>query len=115
MLATLFTFCPPGPLDAANARWISAPGTRRRGRISRSGGTRDDTPEGYLERVVECGSFALAIAFVGRVALLAEASRHHPEIDVRHGTVRLALTTPEAGGVTARDTDLADWIERVVP
>jgi 4a-hydroxytetrahydrobiopterin dehydratase len=49
------------------------------------------------------------------VALLAEASRHHPEIDVRHGTVRLALTTAEAGGVTARDTDLADWIERVVP
>ncbi|MBL9087050.1 MAG: 4a-hydroxytetrahydrobiopterin dehydratase [Planctomycetia bacterium] len=69
----------------------------------------------HLERVVECGSFALAIAFVGRVALLAEASRHHPEIDVRHGTVRLALTTAEAGGVTARDTDLADWIERVVP
>jgi len=69
----------------------------------------------HLERVVECGSFALAIAFVGRVALLAEASGHHPDIDVRHGTVRIALTTSSAGGVTARDTDLADWIERVVP
>lgn len=71
--------------------------------------------ERHLERVVECGSFAQAIAFLGRVALLAEAARHHPELDVRHGTVRVALTTAQAGGVTARDTDLADWIERVVP
>lgn len=74
------------------------------------------TDEGrHLERVVECGTFARAIAFVGRVAMLGEAARHPPDLDVRHGAVRVALTTPEAGGLTARDLDLADWIERVVP
>jgi 4a-hydroxytetrahydrobiopterin dehydratase len=68
-----------------------------------------------LERVVPCGSFAEAIAFVGRVALLAEAAAHHPDLDVRDRTVRVALTTRQAEGVTERDTDLAGWIERVVP
>ena len=68
-----------------------------------------------LERLVDCGTFAEAIAFVGRVALLAEAVGHAPELDVRGPIVRVSLSTRAAGGVTALDADLADWIERVAP
>lgn len=74
------------------------------------------TPDGRrLEREVECASFAEAIAFVGRVALLAETLAHPPDLDVRGRRVRVSLTTPSAGGLTSLDADLADWIERVAP
>lgn len=50
--------------------------------------------------------FAAAIAFVDRVAALAQEADHHPDILV-HGWngVRLTLSTHSEGGVT--DADLA--------
>ncbi len=56
-------------------------------------------------------SFPAAIEFVGRVAELAEATNHHPDIDIRWRTVIVYLTTHEAGGVTALDLDLARQID----
>ena len=52
--------------------------------------------------------FAAAIAFVERVAEIAEAANHHPDILV-HGwnKVRLTLSTHSEGGVTAADLALA--------
>jgi 4a-hydroxytetrahydrobiopterin dehydratase len=56
--------------------------------------------------------FAAAIAFVERVAELAEQSNHHPDILV-HGwnRVRLTLSTHSEGGVTAADVALAQRID----
>lgn len=56
--------------------------------------------------------FAAAIAFVNRVAELAEAANHHPDILV-HGwnKVRLELSTHSAGGLTAADFALAEQID----
>ena len=51
--------------------------------------------------------FAEAIAFVQRVAGLAEAANHHPDIDIRYNKVRLGLVTHDAGGITQKDVDLA--------
>ena len=56
-------------------------------------------------------SFPAAIAFVVQVGFLAEAADHHPDIDIRWRTVHLALTTHDAGGLTARDFDLAEQID----
>jgi 4a-hydroxytetrahydrobiopterin dehydratase len=56
-------------------------------------------------------SFPEAVAFVNRVAELAEAAQHHPDIDIRWRNVILYLTTHEAGGVTQRDLDMARQIE----
>jgi 4a-hydroxytetrahydrobiopterin dehydratase len=55
--------------------------------------------------------FAEAMRFVNRVADLAEAANHHPDILVRYNRVRLTLTTHDSGGLTARDFDLAQKIE----
>jgi 4a-hydroxytetrahydrobiopterin dehydratase len=55
--------------------------------------------------------FRTAIEFVQRVADLAEAADHHPDIDIRYTTVRLLLTTHDAGGLTALDVDLARKID----
>jgi 4a-hydroxytetrahydrobiopterin dehydratase len=52
--------------------------------------------------------FAEAIAFVNRVAEVAEAANHHPDIFL-HGwnQVKLALTNHSAGGLTEVDFEMA--------
>lgn len=56
-------------------------------------------------------SFPDAVAFTVRVAFVAEAANHHPDIDIRYRRVRLTLTSHDAGGVTRRDLELADRID----
>jgi len=56
--------------------------------------------------------FRAAMAFVNRVADLAEGANHHPDIDVRYSKVTLVLSTHDAGGLTARDFALAEKIDR---
>jgi 4a-hydroxytetrahydrobiopterin dehydratase len=48
------------------------------------------------------------MGFVTRVALAAEKSDHHPDIDIRWNKVTLTLSTHSEGGVTPKDLDLAD-------
>jgi len=58
-------------------------------------------------------SFADAVAFVVRIGFLAEHSNHHPDLDIRWRTVRVALTSHDDGGLTERDTEMARSIEDV--
>jgi 4a-hydroxytetrahydrobiopterin dehydratase len=65
-----------------------------------------------IHREWKLADFAAAIAFVNRVAELAERADHHPDILV-HGwnRVRLELSTHSAGGLTAADFALAERID----
>ena len=63
--------------------------------------------DGALAREFRFESFPEAIAFVNRVADLAERENHHPDIDVRYTRVTLRWWTHTAGGVTERDRRLA--------
>jgi 4a-hydroxytetrahydrobiopterin dehydratase len=56
--------------------------------------------------------FAGAMAFVNRVAEVAETADHHPDITV-HGwnKVRLELSTHSQGGLTEADFELAARID----
>jgi 4a-hydroxytetrahydrobiopterin dehydratase len=58
--------------------------------------------------------FGAAIAFVERVAEVAEEANHHPDILV-HGwnKVRLTLSTHSEGGITAADLALAGRLDAV--
>src|SRR5206468_4201557 len=58
-------------------------------------------------------SFAAAIAFVDKVAVIADAADHHPDIAIRYDRVTLTLSTHSAGGLTERDFALAAEIETV--
>jgi len=60
-----------------------------------------------LEREFRFDDFAQALAFVNRVAELAEAANHHPDIEVHFNRVRLRWWTHSAGGITERDHELA--------
>jgi 4a-hydroxytetrahydrobiopterin dehydratase len=63
--------------------------------------------DGALERTFELATFPDAIAFVTRVAALAEAENHHPDIRIEYRKVTLRWWTHTAGGVTERDVELA--------
>jgi 4a-hydroxytetrahydrobiopterin dehydratase len=58
--------------------------------------------------------FGAAIAFVERVAEVAESANHHPDILV-HGwnKVRLTLSTHSEGGITAADLALAEQLDGI--
>jgi 4a-hydroxytetrahydrobiopterin dehydratase len=60
-----------------------------------------------LERTFDLPSFPEAIAFVNRVAELAEAENHHPDVTISYKKVTLRWTTHSEGGITDRDHDLA--------
>jgi 4a-hydroxytetrahydrobiopterin dehydratase len=55
--------------------------------------------------------FADGIAFVNRVARIADEMDHHPDIDIRYTKVTITLSTHDAGGVTQTDFRLAERIE----
>jgi 4a-hydroxytetrahydrobiopterin dehydratase len=63
--------------------------------------------DGALQREFALPSFAEAIAFVNRVAELAEAENHHPDIAISYKRVTLRWTTHSAGGITERDREMA--------
>jgi len=70
--------------------------------------------DGALERTYEFGSFAEAIAFVSRIAALAEAENHRPDFAIAYRKVTLRWVTHSAGGITARDRELAGRSDELV-
>lgn len=56
-------------------------------------------------------SFMAAIAFVNRIADLAEVADHHPDIVINYKKVTLILTTHSAKGLTENDFTLATQID----
>ncbi|MCA2984711.1 4a-hydroxytetrahydrobiopterin dehydratase [Gemmatimonas sp.] len=58
-------------------------------------------------------TFPAGIAFIAKVADVAEAQQHHPDVDIRYTKVTFALSTHDSGGITAKDFTLAEAIERL--
>lgn len=65
-----------------------------------------------LTKTFTFATFAEGIAFVERIARLADAKQHHPDIDIRYTKVTLVLSTHDAGGITEKDLELAGAIEQ---
>jgi 4a-hydroxytetrahydrobiopterin dehydratase len=67
--------------------------------------------QAMLVRELRFPDFLEAIAFVNRIAALAEQQNHHPDIDIRYNNVRLALSTHDANGITQRDAKFATHVD----
>ncbi len=87
------------PEEAISRRLLEVPDWKREGNAITRSWTFDDFPP--------------ALAFINRVGELAEAANHHPDIYNSWATVRLRLTTHDAGGLTDRDFELAQKIDRL--
>ncbi len=82
------------------ARLKRLPGWRRKGR--------------YITKTFRFEEFPAGIAFVERIAGVAETLGHHPDIHIVYTSVRLAVQTHSAGGITVKDFELASAIEEGV-
>ena len=78
---------------------------------ARSGWTRRGNA---ITRTFEFPTFPEGIAFVNRVAEVAEKMDHHPDVDIRYTKVSCSLSTHSAGGITSKDFKLAEEIDEQV-
>ena len=69
--------------------------------------------DGKLHRVLTFADFVEAFGFMSQVALVAERMNHHPEWCNVYKTLAISLTTHDAGGITHRDIELAQTINRL--
>lgn len=72
-----------------------------------------DLEDGKLHRKFEFEDFQAAFGFMTSVALAAEAADHHPEWWNTYNKVEVWLSTHSAGGITAKDSDLAREMDRL--
>lgn len=57
--------------------------------------------------------FLQGLFFIERIAALAEALNHHPDITYQYNSVSVRLTTHDSGGLTELDVKLAKQIDAV--
>ena len=67
----------------------------------------------FITKTIEFDSFMDGIAFVNKVARVAEEQEHHPDIHIRYSKVKLAVQTHSEGGVTNWDIALARAIDKL--
>ena len=72
-----------------------------------------DVGEKALVRKLSLPSFPDAIAFVVKVAFVAEAADHHPDISINYRRVTLTLWTHTEGGITEKDFALAKELNKL--
>jgi len=66
-----------------------------------------------IRRHLRFGNFQDAFGFATRVALVAEAEGHHPDMEVGWGRVVLVFTTHAAGGLTPNDFVMAAKVDQL--
>ena len=64
-----------------------------------------------ISKTFKFKEFLPGIEFVQKVAEIAEAADHHPDITINYTRVTFSCTTHDAGGVTDKDFKLAENIE----
>ena len=72
---------------------------------------------GHLEltRTYKFKGFTPGVALVDRIAPIAEAEGHHPDLLLSYGSLTVRLWTHAVGGLTQNDFVLAAKIDEVAP
>lgn len=73
-----------------------------------------DVGEKALVRKLALPSFPEAVAFTVKVAFVAEAADHHPDILINYRRVTLTLWTHTEGGITEKDFALAQALNKLI-
>lgn len=61
---------------------------------------------------IEFDNYKEAVFFANTVYALAEKQYHHPKVTVEWGAVNIDITTHEEDGLTEKDFELAEEIEK---
>jgi 4a-hydroxytetrahydrobiopterin dehydratase len=60
------------------------------------------------------GGFSAAVAWVARLAEIADRADHHPDVAISWNRVTVSWSTHSAGGITARDVEMAGRTDALV-
>lgn len=71
--------------------------------------------EGKLHREYKFADFIHAFGFMATAAIAIEKMNHHPEWSNVWNKVVVDLTTHDAGGINAKDVELARLLDSLVP
>ena len=66
-----------------------------------------------LYRRFDLNNFAEALELVNKIGELAEAERHHPDLNFGWGYVEVYLSTHDIGGISEKDITLANNIDKL--
>ena len=66
-----------------------------------------------IQKTFKFKNFNEAFGFMTRVALKADRMDHHPEWHNVYNRVEVTLSTHDAGGVTAKDVELAAFMDGI--
>jgi len=89
------------------------PADARKSALKELAGWSDVSGRDAIARTFTFKDFNEAFGFMARAALVAEKSDHHPEWRNVYKTVEVVLATHDAGGVTARDIELAQAMNAI--
>ena len=67
-----------------------------------------------IEKEFKFADFKTAFGAMTRIAFEAEVMNHHPEWFNVYSTLRIRLSTHDAGGVTDKDFNLAEKVEAII-
>ena len=75
---------------------------------------RCDFSEAFISNEWQFETYKTAIAMLVKVSELAEIQNHHPEITSAYTRIRIKLWTHDANGLTNKDFELAQAIDKLV-
>jgi 4a-hydroxytetrahydrobiopterin dehydratase len=86
---------------------------RARAEIDRLSGWQLAKDGKAITKNFEFGDFIGAFGFMASAALVAEKMDHHPDWSNSYKTVKVTLSSHDAGGLTARDFKLAAAMDKI--
>ena len=66
-----------------------------------------------IHRKFSFKSFMPAVSFVNKIAEAAEQANHHPDITISYSQVGISLSTHSESGITQKDFQLAEAIDKI--
>jgi 4a-hydroxytetrahydrobiopterin dehydratase len=88
-------------------------GQARKSALTRLKGWNEVSGRDAISKKFVFADFNQAFGFMTRAALVAEKLDHHPEWFNVYKTVEVTLSTHDAGGVTERDIQLAETMDKL--
>ena len=87
-------------------------GEARKSALARLKGWSEASGRDAISKKFVFADFNAAFGFMTRAALVAEKMDHHPEWSNVYKTVEVTLSTHDAGGLTERDIQLAEAMDK---
>jgi 4a-hydroxytetrahydrobiopterin dehydratase len=67
----------------------------------------------YLVRTFAVQNFVAGVELVNKIAQVAEACQHHPEVSLAYSRVEVQVSTHSVAGITQKDFEFAAQLDKV--